>query len=554
MIYAEFIKSFNIPRMKLGGNERSEVFMKKRSGIVILSLTLCSLLSLNGCQKTPEKSAVVSKAGGLSEDVIAEPLTDGETRVVELPGHWKHSELRSNDRVTLSVDFPMKSMEVGNLPIIEMKNHVMTQEELENLVEYFAGDEELYVPEATTKADYQEIKDRMENGEGFYGHNSLYYKNMLKYLDNAIEVAPSEQPEKEKVEVKFQKRPVDKAFYESQKYFYDATSRDISELDAVMANYDYDCYLYADVGDERKAAIKAAQYNADIGNVSRFSWETGAMVITEEDYIHTKNLNTGQIAYNATIDYYKQIDETLKQFEAALNEEPITLDAGQKQAEKVLKDLGIQDMSVLSTQKAVWFPKGAYTEKLYSNFEDDLQYADMGQAKTGYIYTFSRTVGGLPVGQFDRSFMQNAIEGSYIPPFDTEAVDILVTEDGIQSFSWEGMCEEVDTVAENTNLLPFEDIQEKAIDQMYYNYASMGQPSESRTKFIYRLIDAWLGYTYVPAYGKPENAWLVPTWFFKEDTHVDDTAEMGVEYDEEKAYEFMLNATDGGMIGATYSK
>lgn len=527
--------------------------MKKKCYFIILSLALLSLPTLGGCQKTPKKSAVVSKAGGLSEDVIAEPMKDKETRMIELPERWEHSELRSNDRVTLAVDLPLESIEVGNLPIIEMKNHVMTQEELEKLVDYFAGGEELYVPEVTTKASYQTLKDRMENGVGFYGYNSLYYKGMLKYLDNAIEAAPSEQPEKEKMEVKFQARPVDKAFYESQKYYYEDTLKDISELDAIIDKYDYDCYFYADVGDEQKASIKAARYTPDVGRVSSFSWRTGAAVITEEEYQYSKSLNAGQMTYNAAVDYYIQLKNTLQICETAFNQETITLDEGQKQAEQVLKDLGIQDMTVLSTQKALWFPKGAYTETLYSGFEDDLPEADIEQAKSGYIYTFTQTVGGLSVDQMDRSYLLNETEGSYSPPFDTETVDILVTEDGVQSFSWEGMCEEVTTVAENTNLLPFEEIQDKAIEQMYYYYAAMGQPSESRTEFTFKLSGVKLGYTYIPAYGKPEDAWLVPAWFFTEEQHTDDTAEMGVEFDEDGDV-FMLNATDGGVIGRNVSK
>ena len=57
---------------------------KKRTKIILPSILTVSLtcgLLLTGCQKTPDQSAVVSKAGGLSEDVIAEPLKDGETQI-----------------------------------------------------------------------------------------------------------------------------------------------------------------------------------------------------------------------------------------------------------------------------------------------------------------------------------------------------------------------------------------------------------------------------------------------------------------------------------------
>ena len=52
---------------------------KKSTKIILPSILTVSLtcgLLLTGCQKTPDQSAVVSKAGGLSEDVIADILLD----------------------------------------------------------------------------------------------------------------------------------------------------------------------------------------------------------------------------------------------------------------------------------------------------------------------------------------------------------------------------------------------------------------------------------------------------------------------------------------------
>lgn len=58
-------------------------------------IVLC--LALTGCQKTPDQSAVVSKADGLSQEVIAEPLKEGEKNMLDVPENWKFCELRSDD-------------------------------------------------------------------------------------------------------------------------------------------------------------------------------------------------------------------------------------------------------------------------------------------------------------------------------------------------------------------------------------------------------------------------------------------------------------------------
>lgn len=138
--------------------------MKKENKIIVC-LLMTSTLLLSGCQKTPDKSSVVSKADGLSGELIAAPLEAGEKRTIDMPEHWSASEKKSNDRVTISADLDLGKLETGNLPVVEMANHTMTQKELKKLVEYFAGDEELYVPEADTKEVFQKVKDRVNNKE-----------------------------------------------------------------------------------------------------------------------------------------------------------------------------------------------------------------------------------------------------------------------------------------------------------------------------------------------------------------------------------------------------
>ena len=40
---------------------------------------------------------------------------------------------------------------------------------------------------------------------------------------------------------------------------------------------------------------------------------------------------------------------------------------------------------------------------------------------------------------------------SYVPPFQVETISILITEEGIKYFKWDGISEEVCTVTENTS-------------------------------------------------------------------------------------------------------
>lgn len=111
---------------------KTRLFGKMISFRRIMPLLLLSVFLMTGCRKTPEESAVVSKAEGLSEDVIAGPLESGEIRDTDIPEHWQMEELKGEDRVTISADLEFGKMKIGNLPVIEVRNHVFGQEELKN--------------------------------------------------------------------------------------------------------------------------------------------------------------------------------------------------------------------------------------------------------------------------------------------------------------------------------------------------------------------------------------------------------------------------------------
>ena len=519
--------------------------MKKRRGIIVLSIILAGMTAISGCQKTPEKSSVVSKAGGLSEDVIAEPLKEGDTKKVDLPDHWKVSEKRGNDRAILTADVYLDPITVGNLPVVEMENHAMTDEELGKLVKYFAGDEELYVPQLNTRDIYQGIKNRIDNKEGGFADTILWpnFQKMAEGLEKAIELAPEKEQEPKEAEVKFQKKQEDKAKDAAQSW-YESDETDTTVKDSM------ELYFSAEAGEDRQIYVKAERYDPDAGNSSRFSWRKGMRPVYLGDVESSERLNG--IGQDFT-GYGEAFQKILDQFTSVMEQPPFTLEEGQKQAEQLLDELDIQNMSLSSTDKLLWYPKGIIADDELGHFEDQLWQLNPQEGKAGYEYIFVPAVGGILVDQFAQSVVMEQSESSYTPPFPVEQISIAVTEDGVVSFTWTGICSEVSTVAENTNLIPFEEIQDRLFDQMFYWYTMKGQPAESKTKFTYNVYDARLRYTYITAYGQPDHAWLVPAWLFEVMEGEDNREEMG-ELGNQKDMQilpFTINALDGGMIGET---
>lgn len=89
----------------------------KKLGMVIVGICL----TFTGCQKTPEESAIVSKAEGLSESVIAKPMKEGETRTYDIPSHWTMEELRNKDRFLITADVELKKESLATYQLWKCK-------------------------------------------------------------------------------------------------------------------------------------------------------------------------------------------------------------------------------------------------------------------------------------------------------------------------------------------------------------------------------------------------------------------------------------------------
>ena len=158
---------------------------------------------------------MISKADGLSETSVAKPMKEGETREIEVPGQWKAQEKRGNDRVTMEAELEMETPRVGNLPVLELQNHELTQEELEELVSYFAEGEKLYVPRIANQDDYQEVIDRIDQKEGKYANPNLavLYGQYKEWYEKAATLAPEKDGEDKETQPAFGKKQEDPAKY-----------------------------------------------------------------------------------------------------------------------------------------------------------------------------------------------------------------------------------------------------------------------------------------------------------------------------------------------------
>lgn len=97
---------------------------------------------------------------------------------------------------------------------------------------------------------------------------------------------------------------------------------------------------------------------------------------------------------------------------------------------------------------------------------DALWQGDLDRGLPDICIVFSKSVEGI-TSVPDGVVAEETVD-SYVPPFQVETISILITEEGIKYFKWDGISEEVCTVTENTKLLPFEKIQAKLTDRKVF--------------------------------------------------------------------------------------
>ena len=505
----------------------------KKSVLAIMVGALCIILS--SCRETPEESSVVSKVDGISEAAVCEPLKKGEKRETNVPTHWKFEEKKSNDRVVIQADIKLGEQSIGNLPVIEMQNHELTQEELNGLIDYFTDGEELYMPQMVTKDAYQEVLDRISSKEGSYLQSA--YSTSIAGIQNAtregMELAPDEASAPEKMEIKFQKKTEDHGVEAARSW-----------MSTELENTDTEDYFTADVGEDRKAYIEAERYNQEIDNDSSFLWMEGSNFI-EEETIETEEMQSEYYSSFGmdTNGYTEKFHELADAYRKCMDKITFTEEDGKEQAEQVLEDLGIDGMGLVDSDRTVWFPNGACSERNGLGLGSDaLWQGDLDRGLPGYLYCFSKSVEGI-TSVPDGVVAEETVD-SYVPPFQVETISILITEEGIKYFKWDGISEEVCTVTENTKLLPFEKIQAKLTDQIFYWYSGKGQSANDTTALEYDVVNAKLQYTYTTAYQEPKHAWLVPAWIF--------TVRESIGGNSLQELSYVINAYDGSVIGEAY--
>lgn len=483
--------------------------------------TLICLLLCCSCKPTPDKAPVVNKIGGIHKDSILAPLDDGSTRKYDVPSRWKETIKKGGERTVVNADLNIELPEIGNTPIIEVEKLPFEEKDLRRLIQYFAGDGKICAPQPLLREELEHHLRRMENREGYYGNpiGSSYLRGQIENLKALLKSAPQERGEKQYIE------PVFEEFSQSE-YSYVMFG---------LKNPSGNKNTFRGVQKENGATIKATVYDEKDGLKSSFVYEIGQSF--DKNHYDTcradyKNLTKNKSVAQEWMDSYK---DYIEHFADMLEEEFPDREQIIQEAEKLLEDLNISELVLSELEPCLWFPK-----------EDNWDYMDVDwtDARTGFALLFTRGTEELPCYIPRKSVnFQGLPETTYTPPFKPEIVVMVYTEDGLRLFQWDNMAKDTAIIAENTELMDFDAIKERLATHLYYTDVALDNESDIDQDITteYTITGVRLCYTYVNAYNKPSQAWLVPAWEFTYIRKISNDSfkkELGT----------MLQAIDGGYI------
>lgn len=219
---------------------------------------------------------------------------------------------------------------------------------------------------------------------------------------------------------------------------------EMQQLEKVLEEGAHKNHWGVSVGDENGISKWFDWRNTGDGNLySRFVYST-------EFY---RDYQT-ETFYNQNKEWIQNPGLRKVEYEELFNGIRVSRKGAQAQAQKVIDDLNIGDMQLAGIQKAVLL---GY----------DLNNDNKGDSpdKGGYLFEYTRSPGGIS-GYDLTDDSQPDTQGEFCPAYPFENIAIIVTDNGVEYFNWNGYCNVVKTENENAVLAPFEQIQQKLLEQI----------------------------------------------------------------------------------------
>ncbi len=407
--------------------------MKQRKRMTALCAAVALTAGMAGCQPTPEKEAVVQKNTGAFENAVA-VSTAGP---YEAPARYE-SELTGADGVSIRFVADVELPALEKYPVYSARPVALTQEQVDNVLNVLLDGETLY--ENNTE---QRSRDEIQRDIDYYtreleacgddpqfADSAATYRQWLKEFMIEYENAP------ETLDLKLAERTLQ--FNENDPevliYYAEAQSGGVEEEVSPV------------LSEEGKQRAKAD------GNecVTGVFWKDFGGKSTKMQF-YASNKGTGLFGRAESKLYYRPFAG-----EVETPSTDLTPEEAERQATELIKQMKI-DAELVDVSRAANF-------EWIDNEDGTVDTIDKGTAH--YEITFRHRVPDTVHKNVSAAHWMIEQDASYIYPVPNERITVRIGENGVTGFSWGEPMEVVTLENENTPLLPFEQIAQRAEAQL----------------------------------------------------------------------------------------
>ncbi len=500
--------------MALGGTRKGAekrirgIYMKQKSQwhVKLTAMLLAGVMVVccftTACQPTPDKPVIVNKNQSY-DDIISADMGQIEESLEPYTVPERLTESIEDGKLTIHADVSIELPQTTDFPVTMVKHRILSQDEVDNIVNFFTKGRKMYKRKMIqTKDEILDWITQVKRGplvNGVYDASQVD-KDYLKQLEQQYEEAPES----------FEKQYVDS----SLDYCRDYNGKQLQSGEKTAL----DVNIENDTGNDESLSIMNANnlyHNSIVG------YSDGSVHYSET--IYREDLDATDIDV--------ETDPSFRDWENQIKNTSMSQDEAIAQGDAVLQALHIDGLALTCVDRAAMLDAGGYP------------------CKGGYQLTYMRSKGKLTgydtsLWMFD-SGDQGEAAPAYVPPFSQEKLTIMLNEDGIHSFYWDGAATEDQTIHENARLKPFEEIKKAALNQIKYKY-SFRQNANAKLRCEIESVKLQLGYIGVK--DDINKALMVPMWVFvtrfyeKNDS---DASEFRYGYEA-----FVVNALDGSIVSA----
>ena len=495
------------------------IYMKQKSnrkGRFAVAMLVCVMLITcftTACQPTPENTAVVGNADGLPSQALNKEID--ENPLPDVPEKWSDTvELNDNCKITIDAEIELPDTDI--FPVYRLERNELAQERLDELINYFVPNGKFYNHDVFTKEYYEQRLIEAKRGQ---------------FVDGKYVPPPADDPGVKSIEQKLANAP---------------SANEMTPIGTDFNYYsDYDGNIdesrgknFLDINftteDGKSGSIFAMRYemgnavdnrfglNTNINWMTQSLMETQPEISEEERQYYTSEDLAANDSINQLLEDGFFDNFTLKQDQAV------------DQANKVIADLGIDSMGIVYVEKV-----------MIDRYSGMAGFSDTVAQDQGYVIDYARRLDAID-GFIDNESMSNP-EGddnqdAYAPPFAMETITMVISESGIEYFGWGEMAQKAETVSENSELLPFEEIKERIVNQLKYENivdADSGMSIEININKIQLLSG------YINVKDDIDSVWHIPVWVAQGSMIC--TRENG-ESEEYGLGSTVINALDGGRV------